>query len=93
MDRLRLTHVAVRFGGEIYSLPQPNRHSHVIRTITGADKNIDYMSVYNEGEFGFLDEAGFFLNRKQAAVNAELHGQVKDASKILQGALYSEALW
>lgn len=41
---------------------------------------------------GFLDANGRYLNRKQALVNAELNGQLKNG-KIIGGILTSEDLW
>lgn len=89
MNRTKITHVAIRFQGVVYSLPPPNRHHHVIRLIveqTGVD------SVDND-EQGFLDESGRFLSRRQALVSARLFGQIKDESQIRAGRLFSEDLW
>ena len=30
-----ITHVAIKYNGVVYSLPKPNRHHHVIRSIPG----------------------------------------------------------
>jgi hypothetical protein len=46
----------------------------------------------SQSDQGFLDESGRFLNRKQALVNAELNGQLKN-DKIIGGVLTSEDLW
>ena len=96
MDRLPLTHVAIKFQGKVWSLPRPYRHHHIIRIIMYLD------GQYGDGELtgvdtsqseqGFLDESGHFLNRKQAQVNAELNGQIK-GGKIIGGVLTSEDLW
>ena len=95
-ERLPLTHVAIRFQGKVWSLPRPYRHHHIIRMIIYLD------GQYGEGELtsvdtsqsdqGFLDSSGRFLNRKQALVNAELNGQLKNG-KIIGGILTSEDLW
>lgn len=43
---------------------------------------------------GFLDEAGNYLNRKEALVNAKLFDQIKGPQKEIIGEeLYSENLW
>lgn len=87
-----ITHVAVRFRGTVHSLPKPNRHHDVIRLIcetTGAD----YVDANGPDDQGFLDESGRFLNRKQALVSALDNDQIKDASKVLHGMLFSENLW
>lgn len=89
MARTKITHVAIRFQGKVYSLPPPNRHHDVIREIvrlTGVD------SVDND-EQGFLDETGRFLNRQQAILSARLHNQIREGSRIVAGLLFSENLW
>ena len=85
----KITHVAIRFQGTVYSLPSPNRHHHVIMEIlnrTGVDH------IWGE-EQGFLDETGQFLSRRQALVSALFHGQVKNPSQIRAERLFSEDLW
>lgn len=89
-ERTRLTHVAIRFRGKVYSLPAPNRHHHVIREILR--QNPDVCSVSND-EQGFLDESGMFLNRHQALVSAELFGQIKPGTVIRADMLFSEDVW
>ena len=86
-ERTKLTHVAIRFRGVLYSLPAPNRHHHVIREIIRL--NPDVCSVSND-EQGFLDEGGRFLTREQAWVSASLFGQLKQEPR---GTLTSEDLW
>jgi hypothetical protein len=89
--RTRLTHVAIRFEGVVYSLPAPNRHHHVIRDI--AERlGIAYVDARDEDQ-GFLDQSGRFLNRTDALVSALAFGQVKDPAKIIGGRLYSEDVW
>lgn len=83
-----ITHVAIKFNGKLWSLPAPNRHHHIISMIheeTG-------LSVNND-EQGFLDDAGNFLNRKQALVHALMNDQVKDPNDIKAGRLFSEDVW
>lgn len=91
MTRPPITHVAIRFGGKIYSLPKPNRHHDVIRKIveeTGAD-HVDG----SEDDQGFLDESGRYLRRSQALVSALMNDQVKDPDGIRCGKLFSEDVW
>lgn len=87
IERTRLTHVAIRFQGKLYSLPAPNRHHHVIREIL--IQNPDVCTVDND-EQGFLDESGRFLTRAQALVSAALFGQLRREPR---GILTSEDLW
>lgn len=91
ITRSKITHVALRFEGLIYSLPAPNRHHHVIRHIvetTGAE----CVDAYDDDQ-GFLDEDGNYLNRTEALVSALINNQVKDQSKIRMGMLFSEDVW
>ena len=87
IERTRLTHVAIRFHGVVYSLPAPNRHHHVIREIL--KQNPDVCTVSGD-EQGFLDEGGNFLTRGQALVSAQLFGQLLREPR---GVLTSEDLW
>ncbi len=96
MERPRLTHVAIRFQGTVWSLPRPYRHHHIIRMIIYldgmyGDGDITHVDA-NSDDQGFLDESGRYLNRKQALVNAELNEQIKNG-KIIGGVLTSEDLW
>ncbi len=88
-ERTRITHVAIRFQGKVYSLPPPNRHHDVIWDIVAQTG----VPCVDNDEQGFLDESGRFLNRKQALVSARLFGQIKDETKIYCGQLFSENLW
>lgn len=96
MDRLPLTHVAIRFQGKVWSLPRPYRHHHIIRIIMYLDGQFgdgDLTSVDTHGEDqGFLDTSGRYLTRQQAEVNAELNGQIKNG-KMIGSILTSEDLW
>lgn len=90
-ERAKLTHVAIRFQGKVYSLPAPNRHHHVIGEIirqTGV-KSVD---VHDDDQ-GFLDEKGTYLNRRQALVSADLFDQIKPGTVIRAGQLFSEDVW
>lgn len=92
MNRLvKITHVAIRFQGKIYSLPQPNRHSDVIKKIA-EDTDVQYVDSRDEDQ-GFLDENGYYLNRKQALSRALINNQVKDKDNIRCNMLFSEDLW
>lgn len=91
MDRLPITHVAIRFQGKIWSLPKPNRHHNVIRHIVEQTK-MSHVDAYGEDQ-GFLDEAGTYLNRKQALMNAEMHNQLLPDKQVMHEELYSENLW
>lgn len=91
VERAKLTHVAIRFRGKVWSLPAPNRHHDVIRMIvreTGADT----VDSRNEDQ-GFLDENGTYLNRKQALVSAQLFDQIKPDATIRLEMLFSEDVW
>lgn len=80
-----ITHVAIKYRGKLYSLPQPNRHHHVIGLIGG---------ISAPDKQGFLDNTGRFLDRKQALKLAKLNGQLIRGTSGYQGnELFSEDLW
>lgn len=89
-ERTKLTHVAIRFRGTVYSLPAPNRHHHVIAEILRQCPDVDH--VYGD-EQGFLDESGRFLNRRQALASAEMCGQLRPGVVIRAERLFSEDVW
>lgn len=92
MDRPKITHVAIRFQGEVYSLPAPNRHEDVVREIVQKLK-VSHVDSHDEDR-GFLDESGRYLNRKQALVSAELNDQILDSVKVIHHhGLLSENIW
>ncbi len=86
MSDRALTHVAVYYNEKVYSLPAPNRHHDVIRTIPGGVAGPDIQ--------GFLDDQGAFYNRRDAYLLASFNGQLKRGPGGYQGdRLYSEDLW
>ena len=88
---VRISDVAIRFRGAVYSLPRPNRHHHVLRHIvetTGAS-HVDMLA----DDQGFLDEAGHYLTREQALAVALRSGQVRMPADVRCGELFSEDLW
>lgn len=87
---ITITHVAIRFQGQIYSLPAPNRHHHVIHhivEITGVDK-VDV----REDDQGFLDSLGRYARRGPALYIAQKAGQL-NKNPIIGNKLYSENVW
>ncbi len=90
-ERAKLTHVAIRFQGKVYSLPAPNRHHHVVGEIV-RQTGVKSVDVPEEDE-GFLDEKGTYLNRRQALVSADLFEQVKPGAVVRAGRLTSEDVW
>ena len=96
MERPKLTHVALRFQGKVWSLPRPYRHHHIISMIMYLDGHygsgeLTSVDTYGDDQ-GFLDETGRYLTRPQAEVSAELNGQIKNG-KIIGSVLTSEDLW
>lgn len=87
----RITNVAIKFNGKIYSLTAPNRHHHVIADIM-RQTGVNCVDSYGENQ-GFLDENGVYLNRKQALVNALNNNQVKNIEDIRMNQLFSEDIW
>ena len=89
---MKITHVAVKAKGVVHSLPTPNRHANVLRMMK-EDSNRDYG---NEVQ-GFVDEAGNFLNRRDAYELAVSTGQIDRSghppNSYNGNELYSEDLW
>ncbi len=91
MDRPKITHVAIRFKDQIWSLPRPYRHHHIFRVILHLNPDIHHVDSHGEDQ-GFLDETGRYLTRGQAEVSAHINDQIKNG-KIIGGVLTSEDLW
>jgi hypothetical protein len=87
----RLMHVAIRYKGEVYSLPAPNRHHDVIRLI--AEKTGDKQIDTHEDDQGFLNADGRYLRRSQALYAARLFNQIKPGVEIRLNMLFSEDVW
>ena len=87
----KITHVAIRFDSQIYSLPAPNRHHHVIRHICETT-GVKCVDAYGENQ-GFLDETGRYLTRAEALVVAMKTGQCRADRPICGDVLFSENLW
>jgi hypothetical protein len=85
-----ITHVAIRFGGKIWSLPAPNRHHDVIRLIV-QETGVDHVDA-NGDDQGFLDASGRYLRRKAALASARINGQIKRETAPGHG-LFSEDIW
>lgn len=88
MTQRQITHVAIKYGSKVYSLPKPNRHHHIIRMIG---------RMRGPNTQGFLDDQGKFLDRRAAYKIAAANGQL-DRSNHGPGAyqgdeLFSEDLW
>lgn len=82
-----ISHSAVRFGGDIYALPAPHRHHHVLRMIH-QQSGKTWPNIQ-----GFLDNRGKFLDRRNA-LRLALHAkQVLQPATVRGGKLYSEDLW
>lgn len=82
-----ITHVAVRFAGQTYSLPAPNRHHNVLRVIHAAHKKT-WPNIQ-----GFLDNRGKFLGRREAVRVALKARQVLKPDDLRGHRLFSEDLW
>lgn len=103
MADARLTHVAIRQGGIVYSLPAPHRHHHILWILSkrrgneGAPEVKDEHLLVEKPEAGmdsqgFLDADGNYLTRPEGLIRAQATGQIK-GGKIIGGTLTSEDLW
>lgn len=89
MSECKITHVAVKANGKLYSLPEPARHSDVIRLAVedGAPTPI------KQRQQGFLDSEGQWLTRADAFNVALKAGQVESREAHRCTLLFSEDLW
>ena len=91
VSRPRITHVAIRFQGKVWSLPAPNRHHDVILHIV-EQTGVESVDACDDDQ-GFLDESGQYLRRSAALVSARLNGQLKDPAQVRCNMLFSEDVW
>lgn len=82
-----LTHVAIRYGMRVWSLPAPYRHHHIFSVMRYLGEE-----VKGDGEQGFLDDSGRFIRRSAAKLVAQVNGQLKNG-KTIAHILTSEDLW
>ena len=86
----KITHVAIKYAGRVWSLPAPNRHHDVIRMIAEDTGE----GISGPDTQGFLEETGKFLSRTEAFVLASENGQLRREPCGYQGPkLFSEDLW
>ena len=57
-----ITHVAIKIKGNVYSLPKPNRHHHIIKVLI---ESLNFEAPI-KGEHGFLIDGLTFINNKDA---------------------------
>jgi len=80
---------AIRWQGEVYSVPSPGRHNHVFALML--TKHPNQVGPFLNDEQGFVTSCGSFVSRKQAAHMALSTGQIKKLKWPPN--LYSEDLW
>lgn len=88
MSQPKITDVAIVYAGKTYTLPRPNRHHDVIRSIPGGVKGPDKQ--------GFVLDDGTFLGRREAMTLALANGQLKrrpGQEHYQSDQLFSEDLW
>ena len=87
-----ITHVAIEQNGEVYSLPRPMRHHHVIKMMV----DICGLPTPITGKQGFLDvDQGkyIFVDRRDALDIARGCRQVLHKENIRGSQLFSEDIW
>ena len=87
-----ITHVAIKYKGEVHSLPAPNRHHNVIWMLCKKFPEEDNFNQIGNTQ-GFLDSEGNFLDRYDALEVARAAGQIKDVRNIRADRLFSEDVW
>jgi hypothetical protein len=75
--------------GEIFTLPRPNRHFHLIKAVV----ELGWELPIQQDQQGFLLEDGRWVRRKAALIFALTSGQVKEEDLISKNTLLSEDLW
>lgn len=81
---------ALRVNGEVWSLPRPARHMHLIHAWCSANRR----KPIADHEAGFLTSKGRFVTRAEALELALAAGQVDNVEALRGGAtLTSEDLW
>lgn len=89
-----ITDVAIRQDENIYSLPRPARHHHVIWYMgMPLDEGGLGLPIPIEGEQGFLTNTGEFVDRKQAKIIAQQCGQILPGREERSDELFSEDVW
>lgn len=86
----RVVAAAVRYRGEVYSLPPPARHHDVIALICARHGLDGYQP--SQDDRGFLLSDGRYARRRAAAVVAVRAGQCERVAHPRHG-LFSEDLW
>jgi hypothetical protein len=86
-----ITHVAIRFGCNIWSLPPPNRHHDVIWLIA-QQLGLGHVQP-REDDQGFLVDGEQYARRAPALRIAKRCGQLKPGRTGVSGKLYSEDVW
>ena len=76
---------AIKQDGKVWTLPPPARHHDIIKLIITETGNMV------DGEQGFVDEHGNFLNRVKAGMEAMGSGQLEKLPRPPR--LFSEDLW
>ena len=74
--------------GLVFSLPQPNRHHHILHAM----KSLGLDTTHTMNEQGFLTNDGWFVGREQARDIAADAGQLLPDARICNQ-LFSEDLW
>lgn len=89
---------AIKTPENIWTLPPPARHHNIIWLMLGWEQDSpppeDFKGkiIPAHGEQGFIDDTGFFLDRRQAAIHAKNVGQLMKPL-IAPPNLFSEDLW
>jgi hypothetical protein len=78
--------------GEIYALPAPARHCHIIQMML-EDKGRNGEHGINTQDQGFLTSYGRYIDREEAAKIADHAGQLKIKYCGAPTILFSEDIW
>lgn len=84
----RIVAAAIQWRGKTLTLPSPARHSDIIKKLAGMSPG--YTADFDAQ--GFVDQAGRFMDRLEAARVAEAAGQLKRGLHVAPY-LFTEDLW
>lgn len=81
---------AVRYKGDVFKLPRPNRHGDIMRSMRAAGQPREAVNIVNQG---FLTSTGRFVGREEAYGIAKSAGQLLDEKRPGVKVLFTEDLW
>ena len=89
--RSRIATAAIRVNGEIWTLPRPARHHHLVETWSRSHRTNGKPTRIPRHDQGFMTTNGRFVDRREEALIAIYSGEIGELRWPPN--LYSEDLW